>query len=149
MKKTNQILVVPIGVAGSGKTTYVKKHYPQFQRISMDEIRGWLSLDPADPLQSQLAYRYCLPILRKALSNGKSAVWDATSLTPVSRKTVVDIAREFDARITMLLFDVPIDELLRRNSNRRGKVPDEVILSQLRELEPPSENEADKIIVVK
>ena len=149
MREIGQIFIITVGVAGCGKTTYVKKRFPNFYRISMDEIRGQLSLDPADSEQSQLAFRCCYPLLQRALSGGKSIVWDATSLTTNSRKQLIQSARRFGFRVVIIYFDIPLEEILRRNSQRRRKVPDSAILCQWKEIEPPQKNEADELIIIK
>jgi putative protein kinase ArgK-like GTPase of G3E family len=44
-------LVITIGVAGSGKSTFCENFFPDYKRVNMDKYRGMLSLDPADKLQ--------------------------------------------------------------------------------------------------
>ena len=73
-RRKNFELVLTIGIAGSGKTTYVRREYPDCHWISMDRVRGILSLDPGDTTQSPLAYRYCLGELHRVLAEGQSAV---------------------------------------------------------------------------
>ncbi len=141
-------LVITIGVAGSGKSTFISKNFPEHTRVSMDEARGKFALDPGDPQQSRLAYLYCLPVLDEVLSAGKSAVWDATALSSSSRKGVLEIARKHNARTTAVFFDLPFDEISRRNRGRRRVVPLRAITEQFRQLEPPHRWEFDKIIIV-
>ena len=140
-------LVITIGVAGSGKSTYIKRHYPHYARVSMDEARGRFSLDPGDPVQSQLAYRYCIPILDEVLARGRSAVWDATAVTSSSRKQVVRIGRKHGAKIVAVFFDLPLAEISRRNTGRRRVVPMRAVKEQFEQLEPPHRWEFDKIII--
>ena len=140
-------LVVTIGVAGSGKSTYINRHFPDFARVSMDEVRGRFALDPGDPFQSQLAYRYAIPVLERTLAGGRSAVWDATALTSSSRKRVIQIGRKYGAKITAVFFDLPLEEISRRNTSRRRVVPWRAVVDQFRQLEPPHRWEFDKILI--
>ncbi|RKZ32772.1 hypothetical protein DRQ33_05295 [bacterium] len=141
-------LIITIGVAGSGKSKFIQQKYSHYERISMDRVRGIYSLDPADPEQSQLAYRYCIPQLEKVLAQGKSAIWDATSLTQSSRKGILTLARKYNAKVITIFFDIPIDEVKRRNRSRRRVVPENVIDEQNAKLEPPHIWETDEIIIV-
>ena len=148
-RRKNFELVLTIGVAGSGKTTYVRREYPDYEWISMDRVRGILSLDPGDATQSPLAYRYCLAELNRVLAEGQSAVWDATSTTISSRKEVLTIAKKFGAKRTIVFFGTSLEEALKRNRNRKRIVPEFVIREQFDELEFPEETEADEIVVIK
>ena len=143
-----QTLIIPVGIAGSGKSTYIRQNYPEFQRICMDEIRGRFSLDPADKQQTVLARDYCMPLLEEALAKGESVVWDATSLTEKIRKGLIDAAQKVGAKTVIVFFSTPLEVILKRNSSRKRIVPEEAIMRQWNELEKPKSNEADKLIVV-
>jgi predicted kinase len=140
--------VLTIGTAASGKSTYIHNIFPLHRRISMDKIRGIYSLDPADKKQTVFAFDLCYPILLECLQNGVPAAWDATSVKSEIRSKLIDTAVHFNAKITLVFFDIPLSEIQRRNDRRVRKVPRTAILRQWNELEPPHSYEADCIVVV-
>ena len=145
--KTTQKLIITVGPAGCGKSTYIKRFYKNIMVINMDSVRGWLSLDPADPLQSRLAYDYCIPILKNALQSGKSVVWDATSIKSENRKGIINLARKSNAKVKIIFFDTPLSTILKRNRKRARTVPEEAIIRQWKNIEPPHRWECDEITI--
>ncbi len=141
-------LVITIGIAGSGKSTFCDNFFPDYKRVNMDKYRGMLSLDPADKLQGGLAFDYCYPILESHLQKNQSVIWDATSITAQTRSLLTGIGEQYGAKISLAFFDLPLDVVLQRNSRRTRWVPDESILRQFKQLEVPHAWEAHRTICV-
>jgi len=144
----SKVLALTIGIAGCGKTTYIRRNLPEYAYICMDRVRGQFSLNPVDPTQSSLAYRFCVAALQKTLSQNKSVIWDATSLTSQSRVAICEIGRKQNYRIKIIYFDIPLEVSLKQNIDRIRIVPEKVIKQQWMQLEPPHRWEADDIVII-
>jgi len=61
---------------------------------------------------------------------GRLTVADATNLKPEHRRTLLGIAKRNQFNAAAILFDVPIEICVERNSTRKRKVPQEALLKQ-------------------
>ncbi len=100
-------LVVLIGVSGSGKSTFARKHFLGTEVISSDFCRGLVSDDENDQSVSKDAFEVLHFIAAKRLAAGKLTVIDATNVQPESRKQLVALAREHDVLPVAIVLDVP------------------------------------------
>ena len=73
---------------------------------------------------------------------------DATNLTPHERRPYVKMARQFEADIEAVFFDVPASECIRRNSGRGRVVPAEVIEKLSKRLVAPRVSEGFSRVTV-
>ena len=87
--------MVLIGVSGSGKSTFARKHFKPTEILSSDYCRGLVSDDENSQAATKDAFEVLHFIARKRLAAGKLTVVDATNVQPESRKPLVGIAREF------------------------------------------------------
>ena len=67
---------------------------------------------------------------REHLRAKRSFVWNATSTTRKRRDRVVDLARDYGARVHIVVVEAPWERLLKQNAGRADKVP-EVVLEKL------------------
>src|SRR6266705_2358186 len=88
-------LVALIGVSGSGKSTFVRKHFKPTEILSSDYCRGLVSDDENSQAATKFAFELLYFIARKRLAAGKLTVVDATNVQSESRKPLVEIASEF------------------------------------------------------
>jgi len=79
-----------IGVALSGKTTYVKANFDH-ERIALSHFDN-------DRKKEQ-------EYIEKCLSQGKNVVIDDTNLTAAIRKQHIDLARKYNARVRGILMN--------------------------------------------
>src|SRR5436189_3126035 len=98
--------VVLIGVAGSGKSTFARKHLKPTGILSSDYCRGLVSDDENSQAATKDAFELLHFIARKRLAAGKLTVVDATNVQPESRKPLVEIAREFHCLPVAFVLDV-------------------------------------------
>jgi protein phosphatase len=110
--------VVLIGVSGSGKSTFARKHFKATEILSSDYCRGLVSDDENSQAATKDAFEVLHFIARKRLAAGKLTVVDATNVQPESRKSLVAIAREFHCLPVAIVLDLPERVAHDRNKTR-------------------------------
>ncbi|MBI5818182.1 MAG: polynucleotide kinase-phosphatase [Verrucomicrobia bacterium] len=113
--------VVLIGVSGSGKSTFARKHFKLTEILSSDYCRGLVSDDENSQAATKDAFELLHFIARKRLAAGKMTVADATNVQPESRKPLVEIAREFHCLPVAIVLDVPERVAHERNKARSDR----------------------------
>ncbi|HOG48299.1 MAG TPA: AAA family ATPase [Anaerolineae bacterium] len=138
-------LYLPVGVPGSGKSTWVAREAPQARLVSMDEMRERLTGNSLDQSRNADVFRRCRRELAQALRAGETVVWDAQSHTWSSRQGLLALARETHAYVIIVYFDVPLALSLERNRKRAAMVPEAVIVRSYRDLQEPRPFEAEEM----
>src|SRR6266550_4289141 len=110
--------VVLIGVSGSGKSTFARKHFKPTEILSSDYCRGLVSDEENSQAATKDAFELLHFISRKRLAAGKLTVVDATNVQPESRKPLVEIAREFHCLPVAIVLDLPERVAHDRNKTR-------------------------------
>ena len=110
--------VVLIGVSGSGKSTFARKHFKPTEILSSDYCRGLVSDDENSQAATKDAFEVLHFIARKRLAAGKLTVVDATNVQPESRKSLIAIAREFHCLPVAIVLDLPERVAHDRNKTR-------------------------------
>jgi protein phosphatase len=113
--------VVLIGVSGSGKSTFARKHFKPTEILSSDYCRGLVSDDENSQATTKDAFELLHFIARKRLAAGKLTLVDATNVQPESRKPLVEIAREFHCLPVAIVLDVPERVAHDRNKTRADR----------------------------
>src|SRR4051812_37910082 len=109
-------LVVLVGVSGSGKSTFGRKHFKPTEVLSSDVCRGLVSDEENNQAATKDAFDVLQFIARKRLAAGKLTVVDATNVRPESRKLYVQLAREYHCLPVAIVLNVP--ERLAHDRNR-------------------------------
>jgi len=142
-------LIILVGPPASGKSTwgreFAKKNNVMY--VSTDTIRGEIGKGEDDQSVSPQAFTIAKQRVSQALSQGKHAMIDATSVNTKSRKDWVIMGREHDAYIIAITFEVPTSELYRRDAQRPRHVGKEIIDRFVGKYQRPSTTEVDKVIV--
>ena len=146
-------LYIVMGIAGSGKSTFIDKHMSFGDRVvSRDMIRFSL-VKENEPYFSK--EREVKKLFIKTINN----VWragdtfvDATNLTQKGRKELLNkINFELYDAIYCVYVKAPLEKALEQNAKRSGRarVPDSVIQRMYDSLEEPSLNEGfDRIYLI-
>jgi len=127
---TRNTLVVLIGPAGCGKSTFAARNFRPTEVVSSDECRALISDDPANQRVSVHAFELMHLIVEKRLTLGRLTVCDATNLEAAARRPLVKRAKRYGSEVVGIVFDVPLEVCIRRNAGRRRVVPLGALLSQ-------------------
>ncbi len=142
-------LIILVGPPASGKSTWGKKFAQEndCEYVSTDELRAKLGSGEGDQSVSAQAFGVARRKISDALHAGKSAMIDATSVNRKSRRDWINMGRGAGAFIIAVAFEVPKDELYRRDAQRDRHVGPEVIDRFVAKYERPTTQEVDKVIV--
>src|SRR5882672_8671213 len=114
-------LVVLIGISGSGKSSFAKKHFKETEVLSSDKCRGIVSDDENSQSSTDDAFDVLYYIARKRLKNGLLTVVDATNVQEEARKPLVQLAKDFHCLPVAIVLDVPEKVCEERNKLRADR----------------------------
>jgi polynucleotide kinase-phosphatase len=128
-------LVALVGVSGSGKSTFARKHFKPTQVLSSDAFRGLVSDDENDQSATTDAFDALHYVAGKRLRAGRLTVVDATNVQAHARGNLVALAREHDVLPVAIVLDVPEDECWARTQGRPDReFGRQVVVRQHRDL---------------
>src|SRR4051812_21767455 len=125
-------VVVLVGAAGSGKSTWALDRYRRPEVGSSDDLRGILGSGPADLDASADAFDLLERIVAARLSRGLTTVIDTLGLDAARRTAWRDAAHAAGLPAVAVLLDTPGEECRRRNALRDRPVPTPVLAEQVR-----------------
>ncbi len=125
-------LVVLVGAAGSGKSTWAAAHYRAAEVVSSDALRDVVGTGPADLDASVDAFDLLDRILAARARRGLTVVVDTLGLDPARRTAYRTMARDRGLAAVAVVFDTPAPVCRSRNALRDRSVPAAVLTSQLR-----------------
>lgn len=115
------------GPAGSGKSTFARRHFAETEVLSSDTLRGLLTDDPGDQTVNEETFGILHRIADVRSQRGLVTVIDATNLHAHARQPLKAIAKRRRIPTHLLLFDAPLDALLARNRARERRVDEAVV----------------------
>ena len=148
-KKSKGAVVLSIGLPGSGKSTWFKRH--SILPLSSDMVRILLFDDVTEQRYQDLVFSTLRSMLRaRLLARRPWNYVDATNLSPHERRSWIKLAHDFGYECHAVFFDVPPEVCIERNHRRERNVPEEVMLRMAGKLRPPKFEEGfAKITVVR
>ena len=111
-------LVVLIGVSGSGKSSFAKKHFKRTEILSSDECRALVSDDENSQSATNDAFDVLYYIAGKRLKSGLLTVVDATNVQKESRKGFIELGRTYHCLPVAIVLDLPEKVCEERNQSR-------------------------------
>ena len=140
---TGSRVTILSGLPGSGKDSWLRENRPDLPVVSLDRIRAQLGVGPTDNQGAVLQAGF--EAARVHLRAGRDFAWNATCLTRRTREKICGLARDYEARITLVSLDVPLPIALTRNRQRADPLPDAVIMRLSARREPALPDEADRL----
>jgi predicted kinase len=143
------VLIVMIGVSGSGKSFHANKlqTYLDAKLVETDALRQELLCDVHDQTQNGRIFAEARRRVNNFLMEGHNVIIDATNLNPKDRKDWIKIGRDNGAEVHARFINVSSELAKKRNGQRTRQVPEWVIDKQLSKLQPPSLAEGFNLIV--
>ncbi len=148
-KQPKGAVVLSIGLPGSGKSTWFKRH--SILPLSSDMVRILLFDDVTEQRYQDLVFSTLRTMLRaRLLARRPSNYLDATNLSPHERRSWIKLAHDFGYEVHAVFFDVPPEVCIERNRRRERNVPEDVMQRMAQKLRPPKFEEGfAKITVVR
>lgn len=146
------VLLVGIGLPGSGKTTILKPLAVELDAVyvNRDDIREELTGDASNHSMEREVTATANRRVAQGLKQGNHVIVDATHNSQRSRKEIIRFARRYGSSMIIGLYvNVDIDISLLQNSKRNRVVPEEVVQqmhTRLRESQPRIEEGFDILL---
>lgn len=135
MTRNDRVLVLPIGIPGSGKTFWSKAS--KLPCVSSDDIREELYGDASIQGSFKEVFDLYYKRINTILDTVGICIGDATNITRWARETA--IFRTHPTKVVYVIMNNDLDRALRNNANRSRVCPERVIRRMYRQLqnEPP------------
>jgi len=143
------VVVLAIGLPGSGKSSWFKRH--NVTPLSSDMVRALLFDDVREQRYQDLVFSNLRSMLKARLIAKRPMNYvDATNLTPQERQHWIKLAKDYNYEVHAVFFDVPLDVCIERHNRRDRVVPEDIMRRMAAKLKPPAFDEGfAKITVVR
>ena len=114
-------LVLLVGPAGSGKSTFARTHFGPTETISSDFCRALVADDENDQGATDAAFEILYLVVEHRLRRRRLTVVDATNVNPRDRGGLLDLSRRYRAPAVAIVFDLPAQLCVDRDAQRDGR----------------------------
>ena len=147
-------VIIMCGLAGSGKSTFIKDNYPKLPVISRDVMRYEMGLTSspdekiiARPDQEKKITKMMNDRIIELCKAGQSFVIDNMNLRYIYRQAVLKMVLPYNARITLAYVEAPdVETCIKR---REGQIPAEEYDRIMNNFIFPQPYEYDELIIAK
>jgi predicted kinase len=123
-------LVVLVGAAGAGKSTFASRHFAAADVLSSDALRAALTGDEADQRANRQAFSILHREVSRRLAAGRTVVVDATNVERHARRALLARARFAGVPAVAIVLALPPEVVADRNRARPGRVVDPEIVDR-------------------
>lgn len=124
-------VIITVGVPASGKSTWAEAYvnaHPRTIIVCRDDLRAMQGCMPiGTPDQEKVITKIQNGMIEIALAEGKDCVVSNTNINKQHRKNLIKFAHEHLADVEVKVFDVPLEECIRRNTMRSRVVGGDII----------------------
>jgi predicted kinase len=96
-----------------------------------------------------LSQRFARERCREHLKSGRSFAFNATNILRQTRRRWIDLFADIDARIEIVYVEPPLKVIFSQNARRERPVPERVIQELAEKCEPPTNAEADGLVIIR
>ena len=136
------------GISGSGKSTWIANNLVDFEVISLDDIRAEINGKRSCQKSRGQVLQLAKQRFKKALAEKRNLVWDATSTRKDFREPLIELAINYGALVTLVVFQLSAKSLKQYNHNRTFSVSDDVQQNQLKKFEWPWQSQTHRQLVI-
>jgi len=123
-------LVLLVGPAGAGKSTFAARHFRPTEIVSSDRCRAMISDDESDQSVTAAAFGLLHHLARVRMEAGRLTVIDATNLQFKSRRPLLSMAHTYNFPLLAVVFNLSLETCLTRNLARPARFVSEEVIEQ-------------------
>jgi protein phosphatase len=123
-------LVVLVGPAGAGKSTFAAHHFAADEILGSDAFRAWVGRSEADQGATARAFALLHRELERRLGAARLTVVDATNVEGRARGALLSRATAARLPAVAIVFDLPFGVVLARNAARATRVVDPAVVER-------------------
>lgn len=127
-------LVILIGPAGAGKSTFALRHFPADAIVSSDRLRQLVLGDESSQQGNDGIFQRIHELVAERAAAGLLTVIDATNTRGPQRSELAWNAHRHHRPLIAVAFTLPLETCLAGNANRPHTVPARVIRQQVEDL---------------
>lgn len=132
---TDPSLILLLGSAGAGKTTFARRHFRPTEIISSDACRALICDDENEQAVNTEAFDLLHYLVRLRLRWHRLTVIDATNLQAHARQPLLHLAHEENTPILAIVLKVSAERCAQQNRLRTERlVPAEILVQHQAEL---------------